>query len=82
MWVPFGPHFIQYDSSGYKSPYPVVHDFPAFSQKDCEATFQGGDNGTVFTVCDAGSETKGMARIFQVLLYSEFPICYMLRILT
>ena len=66
FWVPYGPHFTQYDSSGYKSPYPVVHDFPHFAQSDCEGTYQGGDNGKVFTVCDAGSETKGMARIFQV----------------
>jgi len=67
MFVPFGPPFIQYDGSN-NVPRGIVHNFTTgFTQKDCEDTYQGGDNGTVFTICDAGTEHKGMARIFQVI---------------
>jgi len=66
MWVPFGAKFTLYDITSGKIPKPVKKEYDNFSQQNCQADFQGGDNGTVFTVCDAGSDAKGMARIFQV----------------
>jgi hypothetical protein len=68
MWVPFGYEFEISDPSHPDSEggATVTQTFPNFQASDCTAKFQGGTNGTVFTVCDAGSELKGMARIYQV----------------
>jgi hypothetical protein len=66
IWMPYGVPFKILDGPGGSNNQKAVHDYPNFSQSDCEKDLQGGDNGTVFTVCDAGSDTKGMARVFQV----------------
>lgn len=43
-----------------------LYDFDNFQKSDCEAHFRGGEDGGNFTICDAGSETQGMARFYQV----------------
>ena len=68
IWMPYGVPTKILAGSGGSNNEKTVHDWPNFSQSDCEKDLQGGDNGTIFTVCDAGGETKGMARIFQVYL--------------
>jgi hypothetical protein len=74
MWVPFGAKLTLYDKTSGEIPKPVKKEYDKFSQQNCQADFQGGDNGTVFTVCDAGSDAKGMARIFQV--YFHYLVCF------
>lgn len=75
LWMPFGAPLNIYNQwSDVPNPFlsnPKItakpsKKFPNFSMKDCTDNFQKGDNGSVFTVCGAGSKTPGMARIYQV----------------
>jgi len=66
IWMPYGVPTVVLHGPGAPNNKKPVHNWANFSQADCEKDLQGGDDGKVFTVCDAGSDTKGMARIFQV----------------
>lgn len=71
MFVPFGPPFVQYGASHSETPLIIQNFSTGFTQENCEDTYQNGDNGTIFTICDAGTENKGMARIFQVFTFNS-----------
>ena len=68
MWMPYNAPLVILDGVEGIKLSKVLYNFTDFSQSDCENNLQKGDNGTVFTICDAGSETKGMARIYEVFL--------------
>lgn len=69
VWMPYGVQLVNYAIGAQD---PTVYD--NFSQENCTHDFLSpieGDNeewflGEMFTVCDAGSDAPGMARIYQV----------------